>query len=278
VSAAALRRRADTKRRSRWPYDRSTEVTKSGFVSLRKCLSQREFCAVLRAPECRRWLPGRRFYFLRADRGLADTTNVPPAPAGAFSVTHAQERPCTVNPRAASVSGIDLQAGYKLNLSAPRGSLAFTMNGAYLLKTTTTPLPGAHTYDCAGLFGATCQTINPRWHHIFRTTWLTPWDVTASLSWRYIGRVGLDNNDSDPTLHYASFGAYDYFSSHLPSISYLGLGATWNVWKSLELRDRHQQRARQGSAARNFRDHCRRRCEYLLNLRPARAAYSWPSR
>jgi outer membrane receptor protein involved in Fe transport len=141
-----------------------------------------------------------------------------------------------INIGAASVSGIDLQAGYKLDLPPAWGSFAFTMNGAYLLKTTTTPLPGAHTYDCAGLFGATCQTINPRWHHIFRTTWLTPWDVTASLSWRYIGRVGLDNNDPDPTLHYASFGAYDYFDSHLPSISYLDVGATWNVWKSLELR------------------------------------------
>jgi iron complex outermembrane receptor protein len=141
-----------------------------------------------------------------------------------------------INIGAASVSGIDLQAGYKLDLPSAWGSLAFTMNGAYLLKTTTTPLPGAHTYDCAGLFGATCQTINPRWHHIFRTTWLTPWDVTASLSWRYIGRVGLDNNDPDPTLHYASFGGYDYFSPHLPSISYLDVGATWNVWKSLELR------------------------------------------
>jgi iron complex outermembrane receptor protein len=141
-----------------------------------------------------------------------------------------------INIGAASVSGIDLQAGYKLDLPPALGSLAFTMNGAYLLKTTTTPLPGAHTYDCAGLFGATCQTINPRWHHIFRTTWLTPWDVTASLSWRYIGRVGLDNNDSDPTLHFASFGAYDYFNAHLPAISYLDLGATWNVWKSLELR------------------------------------------
>jgi iron complex outermembrane receptor protein len=141
-----------------------------------------------------------------------------------------------INIGAAAVSGIDLQAGYKLDLSPPLGSLAFTMNGAYLLKTTTTPLPGGHTHDCAGLFGATCQTINPRWHHIFRTAWLTPWDITASLSWRYIGRVGLDNNDPDPNLHYASFGAYDYYNAHLPSISYLDLGATWNVWKSLELR------------------------------------------
>jgi iron complex outermembrane recepter protein len=141
-----------------------------------------------------------------------------------------------INIGAALVSGIDLQAGYKVDLPPAFGSLAFVMNGAYLLKTTTTPLPGAHTYDCAGLFGSTCQTINPRWHHVFRTSWLTPWDVTASLTWRYIGRVGLDNNDSDPTLHYAEFGAYNVYDSHLPSISYLDVAATWNLWKTLELR------------------------------------------
>jgi iron complex outermembrane receptor protein len=141
-----------------------------------------------------------------------------------------------INIGAALVSGIDVQAGYKLDLPPRFGSLAFTMNGAYLLKTLTTPLPGAHTYNCAGLFGSTCQTINPRWHHIFRTSWLTPWDVTASLTWRFIGKVGLDNNDPDPTLHFAEFGAYNYYDAHLPSISYLDLTASWNVWKNLELR------------------------------------------
>jgi len=36
ASAAALRRRAETKCRSRWPYDRSTDVRKACFVSLGK--------------------------------------------------------------------------------------------------------------------------------------------------------------------------------------------------------------------------------------------------
>ncbi len=142
----------------------------------------------------------------------------------------------SINIGAALVSGIDLQAGYKLDLPPTFGALAFSMNGAYLVKVATTPLPGAHTYDCAGLFGSTCQTINPRWHHIFRTSWLTPWDVTTSLTWRYIGAVKFDNNDSDPTLHFAEFGAYNYYNAHLPSVSYLDLAATWNVLKSLEIR------------------------------------------
>jgi outer membrane receptor protein involved in Fe transport len=141
-----------------------------------------------------------------------------------------------VNVALGGFSGIDVQGGYKLALSPRWGSLSFALNGAYLLKTTTTPQPGAHTYDCAGLYGSTCQTVNPKWHHILRTSWITPWDVTASLTWRYIGAVKLDQNDSDPTLHDSAFGAFNSFNARLPSFSYLDLAASWNLRDNLELR------------------------------------------
>jgi iron complex outermembrane receptor protein len=141
-----------------------------------------------------------------------------------------------VNIGAAGVSGIDLQLNYKHDLPAGFGGLAFEMNGAYLQHATSTPLPGAHTYDCAGLFGFTCQTINPRWHHIFRTTWLTPWDVTGSITWRYIGKVTQDNNTGDPTLHFNTWGGYDNFNPTISSFSYVDLEATWHVNKILTLR------------------------------------------
>jgi iron complex outermembrane receptor protein len=99
------------------------------------------------------------------------------------------------------------------------------------------PGPGAHTYDCAGYFGYTCQTINPRWHHIFRTTWTTPLDgLSAAATWRYIGPVSEDNNSPDPTLHFSAWGAYDYYNARIPSYSYLDLEATWQPTKILTLR------------------------------------------
>ena len=39
------------------------------------------------------------------------------------------------------------------------GTYRITLNGSYLLNSKGQPLPGAHIYDCAGLFGSTCQTI-----------------------------------------------------------------------------------------------------------------------
>jgi outer membrane receptor protein involved in Fe transport len=133
-------------------------------------------------------------------------------------------------------SGIDLQLGYHVDLPPGFGGLSFTMNGSYLLQNTSQPIPGAHTYDCSGLFGVTCQTVNPHWHHIFRTTWDTAWNVSGSLTWRYIGSSSQDNNSDDPTLHYATWGAYDYYNAKIPAYNYIDLAVTWNVNKILQLR------------------------------------------
>jgi outer membrane receptor protein involved in Fe transport len=134
------------------------------------------------------------------------------------------------------VSGIDVQINYRLDLPPGFGDLSFALNGAYLLHNETQPLPDAHTYDCAGLFGETCQTVDPHWHHLLRTTWDTPWNVSTSLTWRYIGSVSQDNNSSDPTLHFATWGAYDYFNAKIGAYNYIDLEATWNVNKILQIR------------------------------------------
>lgn len=133
-------------------------------------------------------------------------------------------------------SGVDVQMNYHLDLPPGFGGVSFALNGSYLLHNETQPLPGAHTYDCAGLFGATCETVNPHWHHLFRTTWDTPWEVSSSLTWRYIGKVEEDNNTSDPTLKYASYGAYDYANARIPAFNYLDLEVTWNVNRILQIR------------------------------------------
>jgi iron complex outermembrane receptor protein len=144
-----------------------------------------------------------------------------------------------VNIGAAEAEGIDLQAAYKMDLPAGFGGLRFSMNGSYLIKNNTTPLPGAHTYNCAGLFGSTCQTVNPKWRHIMSATWATPWNVDAGLNWRFIGKVGYDGNDPDPTLNASGqniFGAYNDFDKQLPNISYIDVFASYEVYKGIQIR------------------------------------------
>jgi iron complex outermembrane receptor protein len=141
-----------------------------------------------------------------------------------------------VNIGAALVSGVDAQLAYKLTLPARLGGVLFALNGTYLQHFESTPLPGAHTYDCAGYFGFTCQTVNPRWRHIARATWQTPVELDFAVTWRYIGPVSQDNNSPDETLHFATYGAYTYQPAHIGSYSYIDLAVSYHVLNNLELR------------------------------------------
>ncbi len=134
------------------------------------------------------------------------------------------------------VSGLDLQTNYKVGLPGGAGSLRFLMNGAYLLHSTTTPFAGAHTYDCAGLFGLTCQTVNPRWRHNLRFTWESPWATDVGLNWRFIGKVGNDNNDPNPSLNNVVYGAYSFAQKQLPNMNYIDLTVGWHGGNKLEIR------------------------------------------
>jgi outer membrane receptor protein involved in Fe transport len=131
-------------------------------------------------------------------------------------------------------SGVDLQATYGFEFER-RGSLLLALAGSYMLTNDTTPYPGAHTYDCTGLFGLTCQTVNPEWRHVARATWRLPKGLAATMSWRYISAVKEDNNDPDPTLNNSAFAGYDPFNAEIGSQSYFDLAATYEL-KKMEFR------------------------------------------
>ena len=135
-----------------------------------------------------------------------------------------------VNVGAQKNSGLDVQATYRLPMSDwgldSWGDVSVNLTGSYLLKFSTTPLPGDEPYDCAGLFGPQCQTLNPRWRHTMRVNWATPWNVTASLAWRYIGGTTFEADTNEPTI---GTGARNAFNHKLPERSYIDLSAIWNI-------------------------------------------------
>lgn len=143
----------------------------------------------------------------------------------------------------AKQSGVDIQAGYKWTLPNALGSLLFALNGSYLISNETAQSPGVPSYDCAGLFGFTCQTVNPRWHHVARVIWNTPTNASISAAWRYIGAVKLDSNDSNPTLRGSSqfvnadgTPAYNSYNARIPSYGYLDLSVSLKLLEQLEVR------------------------------------------
>jgi outer membrane receptor protein involved in Fe transport len=141
-----------------------------------------------------------------------------------------------INGGAALVSGVDVQANYRLPLGG-FGALTANFSGSWLQHDEITPFVGLHTFDCAGLFGSTCAfAVNPRWRHNFRLSWETPWDkLLVSLYWRFIGPTSVDNNSSDPSLHFRELGEIDTYD-HIPTYSYFDLSAIWPVTPKIELR------------------------------------------
>ena len=130
-----------------------------------------------------------------------------------------------------STSGIDFGADYRMKL-AGMGQLDFTLNGTLLRKLENEPITGLGTYDCAGLFGASCGTPSPKWRHKLRTTWTTPWNMGLSATWRYFGAVKNELGSDNPFLSgdvqnvNAKFKAYNYFD----------VAASYNISKNLTAR------------------------------------------
>jgi len=140
----------------------------------------------------------------------------------------------STNIAGAETGGIDLQGAYRLDLTR-HGSLTLAWAASHQLMNKSTPYVGAHTYDCAGLFGLTCQTVNPTWRHVFRATWATPKNLSTTLTWRHISAVSEDNNDADPTLNNSAFNGFDAFNGKIGAQNYFDLAATYEI-KKIELR------------------------------------------
>ena len=112
-----------------------------------------------------------------------------------------------INIGSIEAEGIDLNIAYS-GLEVGRfGSLNFSLVGSYYDKFITEPGPGIEPYDCVGVFSSVCGTPTNEWRHMFRTSWMTPWDIDLSLTWRYFDEVeGLVNPENiDSTLSAESY-------------------------------------------------------------------------
>jgi len=119
-----------------------------------------------------------------------------------------------INIGSLEAEGIDVNIGYSGLEIGRFGSLNFSLIGSYFDKLITEPGPGIDPYDCVGLFSSVCGTPTNEWRHMFRTSWMTPWDLDLSLTWRHFSSVkGLVNPAN-----------IDY---KIPSENYYDLSARW---------------------------------------------------
>ncbi len=136
-----------------------------------------------------------------------------------------------------TTSGLDLGGSYRLPLdvlgAGKAGSLDFNFLGTYTEKYETAAVAGGASYDCVGFYGLVCGQPQAKWKHEFRVTWNTPWNLSVSGNWRYVGSARLDINSADPSLAAFGVGFVDSIDAKLPAFSYFDLAANYR------LRDRY---------------------------------------
>jgi iron complex outermembrane recepter protein len=124
-----------------------------------------------------------------------------------------------INIGSLSTTGYDFNLAYSNVEIGSLGTLNFSVIGTLLDELTTVPGPGVDPVECAGKFsGSTCGIPNPEWRHQFRTSWLTPWNVDVTATWRYY--------DAVTNIVPATSANIDY---ELGSRSYVDMTANWNI-------------------------------------------------
>lgn len=122
-----------------------------------------------------------------------------------------------INIGSLETTGVDVNIAYSGIELGRFGDLSVTMLGTWLDKLVTNPGPGIDPYNCVGLFADDCGLPTPEIRTHTRIDWRTPWNVDASLTWRYMSSV--DEFRSNPAQ-------IDY---SLASQSYFDLSANWQV-------------------------------------------------
>jgi outer membrane receptor protein involved in Fe transport len=137
-----------------------------------------------------------------------------------------------------ATSGIDVNSNYAFDLEdmgiANMGSMQLSFVGTYLSELVTdTGLGGpAAVYDCTGFYANQCGVPNPEWRHRARMTWLTPWDLDISATWRHYGEAEIAVLAADGSLNNGGARLDRYFDAE----NYLDLAATWQVMDTVTLR------------------------------------------
>jgi iron complex outermembrane receptor protein len=139
------------------------------------------------------------------------------------------------NIASSTFSGVDVQGSYQFEVGS-LGSMVASLNAVYIMDTTTTPLPGEHEYDCAGLYGSTCDAPIPDYRHSLALSWMFPANVTASLQWRYLSSVEHELNSGDETLGGTVGGVPVQLGAELDSMSYFDLSGSWSINDQYTLR------------------------------------------
>jgi outer membrane receptor protein involved in Fe transport len=120
------------------------------------------------------------------------------------------------------VEGIDMEITYSFDVGAG-GSITLNNVTGIISDWEQEEYEGAGIQNCEGVYGGNCGTPTVELRNRFQALWHTPWNVTASLGWRYIDSVDEIGVGSRPPRA-------------LDSTSYIDLAGSWSATEWLNIR------------------------------------------
>ena len=143
------------------------------------------------------------------------------APDGGLSGLSQQN----VNVSTFATEGVDVNVTYMLDLS-DMGSINFDYAATFLDTNYSVAIPGDDKVECSGAYAGPCGLPAPEYNHRFLATWMTPYDVAVSATWRHIGETDLYGLD-DPQ---------GYLEDSMEERNYLDVAATYDYSENVQIR------------------------------------------
>ena len=143
------------------------------------------------------------------------------APGGGLAGISTQN----VNVATDATEGIDVNITYSYDMS-DMGSLNFDYAATFLDSNYTIAIPGDDKVECTDAYAGPCGLPAPEYNHRFLATWVTPYDLTVSATWRHIGETTL----------YGLTDPQGYLEDKMEERNYLDLAATYDYNENVQVR------------------------------------------
>lgn len=137
-----------------------------------------------------------------------------------------------------ATSGLDAQVSYSHGVGK-WGDVNWNYAATRLFSRDTTPVAGAGTTDCVGLYDLQCGIPTFEYRHVLTTVWRTPWDIDIATNWRYqsgVDRIDSIDTDTGAVVTWDEAGLGNFTGASLDAQHYLDVTGFWNVRDNVQLR------------------------------------------
>lgn len=148
------------------------------------------------------------------------------APGGGLAGINEQN----ANIASLTTKGIDINIKYSVDVGQ-WGSVNVDYASTLLDELDTVPFSGAEAIECVDAYAGQCGLPSPEYRHRLFATWVTPLDLSVSLSWRHIGETTLFGLDKA-----AAAQRNERMDDYLEARDYLDLALNYSINENIALR------------------------------------------